>query len=80
MNYEELMFSGYPTKGEFEPWEARLNARRHQGSKVTPYHRDTQTPAARQGFYSFDNGGMRGEIKYSRAFNSRYDGPSKGTN
>lgn len=74
------MYSGYPSPREFLPWEERLNARRHQGTHELIYHRDTQIAPARQGFYSFDNGGMRGEIKYSRAFNSLYDGPTKGTN
>lgn len=80
MDYNALGLSGYPTRGEFESWEERLSLRRHQGSHITPYHRDSQIGPARQGFYSFNNGGMRGEIKYSRSFNSLYDGPTKGTN
>lgn len=60
-------------------WEDRLDQRRHQGSHMTPLQSNTAPKPVRQGNYVIDNGGFKGGAKYSRAWNSKYDGPGKGT-
>lgn len=66
-------------KDPHESWEERLDSRRHKGSHETPYVSDTNPPPAAYGLYSIDNGADRTGPKYDRSFNSKYDGPGKGT-
>lgn len=62
----------------YPSWEERLENRRHQGSHQT-VQVDVAPKPVKQGSYSIDNGGFRPGPRYSRAFNSKYDGPGKGS-
>ena len=77
--YIRLMQTGTSVK-ESMSFEERLNARRHMGSHVTAFQRNDAPAPVAQGRYVIDNGGFHPGPKYSRAFNSFYDGPGKGTN
>lgn len=64
-----------------ESWADRLDSRRHQGSHVTPMTAGIQRKPLQQGRYTIDTGGMKPGYysSKSRGWNSRYDGPGKGT-
>lgn len=66
-------------KQAHESWEERLDQRRHQGSHETVYQADIEPAPAAYGSYAIDNGGDRVGPKYSRQFNTGYDGPGKGS-
>lgn len=77
--YTQLIQTGTSSKENFS-FEQRLNARRYQGSHETRFQRNDAPIPVKQGRYVIDNGGFHPGPKYSRAFNSLYDGPGKGTN
>lgn len=61
-------------------WEERLNMRRHKGSQETAFVADNSPAPVAHGFTSIDNPSSdRVGPKYSRGYNSLYDGPGKGS-
>lgn len=76
--YVKLLSTGTSDKSHLS-FEERLNARRHKGSHETRFQRNDAPAPIKQGRYVIDNGGFHPGPKYSRAFNSLYDGPGKGT-
>ena len=66
-------------------FEERLDDRRHKGTHETAFiptgasALDDNPEPATFGLYSIDNGPDRAGPKYSRSFNSEFDGPGRGT-
>lgn len=70
-----------PTCGETKKSESfvnRIERRRHQGSHITSLQENSDQGPSKQGFYNIV-GNSRLGAKYSRAWNSKVDGPGKGT-
>jgi hypothetical protein len=74
-----ICFTYASPKMSHPSWEQRLESRRGMGSHETVYQADIEPAPAAYGIYSIDNGGDRVGPKYSREFNSKIDGPGKGT-
>lgn len=47
---------------------------------MTDLQRNSAPPPIKHGTYRVFTQAMRGAVKYTRAWNSGYDGPGKGTN